>query len=60
MRDPPLLTREYICSRIDAGEKLVIFQDLVLKLDSWIDFHPGGEKPILHMVGIDATDPIIV
>ncbi|RAL62673.1 hypothetical protein DID88_004516 [Monilinia fructigena] len=30
-------------------------KDIFLKLDSWLNHHPGGAKVILHVVGRDAT-----
>lgn len=36
----------------------MIFEDRVLRVDPFIRYHPGGEKPIKHMVGRDATDEI--
>ena len=50
-RKDTLLTRRYI-------EGLIIFEDRVLRVDPFIRYHPGGEKPIKHMVGRDATDEI--
>jgi Cytochrome b5-like Heme/Steroid binding domain len=38
----------------------VISDKQVLRLDKWIDRHPGGRLPVLHMVGRDATDQILV
>jgi delta8-fatty-acid desaturase len=43
---------------IAEGHAIVILNDKVLKLDSWLRYHPGGDKTILHMVGKDATDEI--
>jgi sphingolipid 8-(E)-desaturase len=43
---------------IAEGQTIVVFEDSVLRLDSWIDKHPGGRLAILHMVGRDATDEI--
>lgn len=43
---------------IADGHIIVIYQDYVLKLDSWLEKHPGGSLAILHMVGKDATDEI--
>lgn len=43
---------------IADGQKIVIMDDYVLKLDGWLDRHPGGRLVILHMVGKDATDEI--
>ncbi|RDW72291.1 fatty acid desaturase [Aspergillus mulundensis] len=53
-----LLSRRYIEGQIAAGKHVIIFDDRVLKVDSWIKFHPGGDKSIKHMVGQDATDEI--
>lgn len=55
-----VLTREEVLSRIDDGEILVIRHGKVLKLNSWIRSHPGGDKAILHMVGRDASDEMDV
>lgn len=41
---------------IAEGRIIVIFEDYVLGLDSWLSKHPGGRLAILHMVGKDATD----
>lgn len=43
---------------IDQGSLIVIHEGLALKLDKWIDKHPGGRLAILHMVGRDASDEI--
>lgn len=45
---------------IADGHTIVVFQDMVLRLDSWLERHPGGRLAILHMVGRDATDEIQV
>ncbi|KAB2571863.1 Delta 8-sphingolipid desaturase [Lasiodiplodia theobromae] len=42
------------------GQLIVIHDGYALKLDRWIDRHPGGRLAILHMVGRDATDEINV
>lgn len=41
---------------IAQGHAIVIYNKLVLRLDGWIKFHPGGDKAIHHMIGRDATD----
>jgi delta8-fatty-acid desaturase len=41
---------------IADGQVIVMFDDMVLRLDSWLEKHPGGRLAILHMVGKDATD----
>lgn len=43
---------------IADGHTIVICEDLVLKLDSFMKRHPGGDLAIKHMVGRDATDEI--
>ena len=43
---------------IANGHVIVIFEGHALKLDGWMDKHPGGHLPILHMVARDATDEI--
>jgi delta8-fatty-acid desaturase len=43
---------------IAEGHAIVILDDEVLRLDSWLGYHPGGDKTILHMVGRDATDEV--
>lgn len=45
---------------VGDGQLIVIHEGYALKLDSWIDRHPGGRLAILHMVGRDATDEINV
>lgn len=44
--------------RIDAGEVLIVCEGHLLRLDNWLDRHPGGRLAVLHMVGRDATDQI--
>lgn len=53
-----MLSRRYIEGLIAEGKHVIIFEGRVLKVDAWIQFHPGGEKSIKHMVGRDATDEI--
>ncbi|KPM43462.1 Delta(8)-fatty-acid desaturase [Neonectria ditissima] len=43
---------------IADGKTIVIYEDAVLRLDGWMEKHPGGRLAILHMVGRDATDEI--
>ena len=57
-RKDTLLSRRYIEGLIAEGKHVFIFENRVLKVDSWIKFHPGGDKSIQHMVGRDATDEI--
>lgn len=51
-----LFTPFMVDSLVADGQTVVIYEDLVLRLDGWIDKHPGGRLAILHMVGRDATD----
>jgi cytochrome b involved in lipid metabolism len=53
-----IITAGAVEDLIADGRKIVIFEDYVLQLDSWLEKHPGGALAILHMVGKDATDEI--
>jgi cytochrome b involved in lipid metabolism len=53
-----VLSRQQIKDMITAGNYIVIVEQNVLKLDSWLDWHPGGTKVIEHMVGRNATDEV--
>jgi sphingolipid 8-(E)-desaturase len=55
-----LLSPREIEGRIADGQIIVIYGHHVLRLDSWLNCHPGGQLAILHMVGRDATDEINV
>lgn len=55
-----VLSRTTIHHLIAQGHLIVIANTRVLRLDKWLNRHPGGEKTILHMVGRDATDEINV
>jgi hypothetical protein len=57
---PRVLSRAHIRGLIARGQLIVISDKQVLRLDKWIDRHPGGRLPVLHMVGRDATDQILV
>lgn len=56
MKNQGALSREDIRERIARGHAIVIYDSMVLKLDKWIPFHPGGNTAIYHMIGRDATD----
>lgn len=62
--DNTIMSRDNVlCPRavqdlIADGHIIVIYDEYVLKLDSWLERHPGGSLAILHMVGKDATDEI--
>ncbi|KAK5692887.1 hypothetical protein LTR97_010363 [Elasticomyces elasticus] len=53
-----LYTRSDIFALIAAGGVIVIKDDAVLRLDGWMEKHPGGRLAISHMVGRDATDEL--
>lgn len=55
-----VLSVEAVDAMIAKGDIIVIFQDNVLRLNSWLSKHPGGRLAILHMVGRDATEEISV
>lgn len=55
-----LITRPAVESMIADGHTIVVYDGYVLRLDSWLEQHPGGRLAILHMVGRDATDEINV
>lgn len=53
-----IITPRAVEGLIAEGHTIVIFDDHILRLDSWLDKHPGGRLAVLHMVGKDATDEI--
>lgn len=53
-----VMSRREVEGLIAEGRKIIIVEDHVLKLDSWLPYHPGGDKSIMHMVGRDATDEV--
>jgi delta8-fatty-acid desaturase len=54
-----VMRSEEIYQLIDDGDAIVILDRRVLKLNSWLQYHPGGDKCILQMVGRDASDQIV-
>jgi len=55
-----ILSAAAIEQSIDEGHIVVVHEGYALKLDGWLNKHPGGRLAILHMVGRDATDEINV
>ncbi|UKZ96106.1 uncharacterized protein TrAFT101_010908 [Trichoderma asperellum] len=53
-----VLSQRVVEGMIADGDTIVIFEDYVLRLNGWLDKHPGGSLVIQHMVGRDATDEI--
>jgi delta8-fatty-acid desaturase len=58
MKRDGVLTPAAVTALIAEGHLIVIFEDNILQLDSWLAKHPGGRLAILHMVVKDATDEI--
>ncbi|KAI2627506.1 fatty acid desaturase [Hypoxylon sp. NC1633] len=54
----PLLSRRQIEALIADGRSVFIVDQHVIKADPFLQYHPGGDKAILHMVGRDATDEV--
>jgi delta8-fatty-acid desaturase len=55
-----LVSPTEIQALVADGQLIVIHEGNALKLDGWINKHPGGHLVIHHMVGRDATDEINV
>ncbi len=54
----PLLTRNDVETMIAEGRHVIVVDQHVLRCDSWLKYHPGGDIAIKHMVGRDATDEV--
>ena len=57
-RKDTCLSRRQIEGYIANGNSIIIVDQMILKADAWLSFHPGGHKVIQHMVGKDATDEV--
>ncbi|KAL8854017.1 MAG: hypothetical protein Q9221_001140, partial [Calogaya cf. arnoldii] len=57
-RKEAFLTRRQVEGMIADGKTIIILDGKVLRLDSWLKYHPGGDKSIMHVVGRDATDEV--
>lgn len=53
-----IMSRRNVEGLIARGHTIVIFEQQVLKLDSWMEKHPGGKLPLMQMVGVDASSGI--
>lgn len=42
-------------TRIRNGEMLVILDDMVLNIDTYVSNHPGGEKVLQQNIGRDVS-----
>jgi sphingolipid 8-(E)-desaturase len=57
-RAEAVLSRRQVEGLIADGKSIIIVEQMVLKVDPWLKYHPGGAKAIMHMVGRDATDEV--
>ncbi len=57
-RHEVILSRRQIEGLIAEGRKIFIVDNKVIRADAWLNYHPGGDKAIMHMVGRDATDEV--
>ena len=57
-RKDRILSRRVVESMIARGKTVIVVDGSVLLVDSWLKYHPGGDKAIMHMVGRDATDEV--
>ena len=53
-----ILSRRQVEIMIADGKAIIVVDGYVLRVDSWLKHHPGGDKAIMHMVGRDATDEV--
>jgi len=51
----PLMTWHTINERVEKGEKLIVIDGVVHKIDKFIASHPGGEKILVFWNGRDAS-----
>ena len=57
-RTDTVLSRRQIEGLIADGRSIIIVEQMILKVDPWLKYHPGGDKALLHMIGRDATDEV--
>lgn len=57
-RQYPSMTTAQVEALIADGRSIIILDQYVLKVDAWMQYHPGGDKAIQHMIGRDATDEV--
>ena len=57
-RKETIFSRREVEGLIANGRSIIIINGKVLKVDAFLKYHPGGDKPIRHMVGRDATDEV--
>ena len=59
MSSSRVFIRAQIKALIAQEQVIVISDKQVLRLNEWIQSHPGGRLPILHMVRKDDRDQIL-
>ncbi|KAJ4323122.1 hypothetical protein N0V94_002008 [Neodidymelliopsis sp. IMI 364377] len=57
-RKAKIFSRREIEGQIANGRAIVIVDNKVLNVGSWMPYHPGGDKAMRHMIGRDATDEV--
>jgi len=53
-----ILTRRQIEGMIADGKAVFLYKGDVLSVNPWMNYHPGGDTAIRHMIGRDATDEV--
>jgi len=51
----PALTWEDIRARVTKGEKLIVIENVVHDVNTFVDQHPGGRQTLLNVLGRDVT-----
>lgn len=50
-----LMTRSEVEDLIARGNVITIYQGKVIKMNSWLPRHPGGDLLVRHFIGRDAS-----
>lgn len=53
-----LISRRAVEGMIAEGHIIVVYGGQILNLDGWMDKHPGGKLPLMHMIGVEAESEI--
>jgi len=51
----PSMPWEDLSARINKGEKLIVIENVVYDVQSFVDQHPGGRQTLLNVLGKDVT-----
>ena len=57
-RRSKIYSRGEVESLIADGRAILVINNKVIKADAWLNYHPGGDLAIRHMIGRDATDEV--